>query len=697
MKNGSTRRTSKKSQALIAVSALLAITSLGAFTLATDQKASAQTGAGAACTSRVVNVVAHEDDDLLFINPDIQTDITAGKCVATIYLTAGDAGGDYYPARERGELDAYSFMAGQANTWNFSDAGVPGKPIPKYTLAGNPKVSLVFLRLPDGNGDGLGIATNGFQSLEKLFDGRIARMTAKDGTASYSKTELVSTLTILYRSLQVDTIRAQDYLRPFGDNDHSDHLAASRIARLAHQNYEIIHNFVGYVDGPIWTLPVNLTPAQSARKEAILLTYSRNDIGACQTSAQCALDIFGYYFKRKYIIASETGGTVSPTTTTTRPTTTTTRPTTTIATTTTTRPVTTTTAPTTTTSPTTTTTGATTTTTRPTTTTTNATTTIAATTTTTRVTTTTATATTTRPTTTTTTAPTTTTIVTAVRTIRANPSSIPLGGTTVLTVTGLLPASGRVDFEVGPDFLGSATVNPDGTASLTTDVWTEGNLSLVGTWVRFVNGTLASDSLRTTIQVGVPVVATTTVVPTTTAVATTTTTRLATTTTAPTTTVVATTTTIAPTTTVVATTTTTRSPTTTTTTTTTTATTAAPTTTTTPATTTTTRVAAAQGCRVSYVREWDAGTGFGVAITVTNTGPITSNWTLTWNAPAGQLVYQAYGVSLVKTGTLITAKPEFWTATIPTNESITFGFAADDSSPRVTPTFALNGKTCDPA
>ena len=41
--------------------------------------------------------VAHLDDDLLFMNPDIASNIEAGGCVRLVYLTASDAGeGDGY-------------------------------------------------------------------------------------------------------------------------------------------------------------------------------------------------------------------------------------------------------------------------------------------------------------------------------------------------------------------------------------------------------------------------------------------------------------------------------------------------------------------------------------------------------------------------------------------------------------------------
>src|SRR5215475_11483965 len=44
------------------------------------------------CNGRSMNIVAHEDDDLLFLSPDLIHDIQSGRCVRTIFVTAGDAG-----------------------------------------------------------------------------------------------------------------------------------------------------------------------------------------------------------------------------------------------------------------------------------------------------------------------------------------------------------------------------------------------------------------------------------------------------------------------------------------------------------------------------------------------------------------------------------------------------------------------------
>jgi hypothetical protein len=67
----------------------------------------------------VMNIVAHEDDDLLFMNPDLLHDISAGHCIRTIYITAGDAGSGqlYWLSRQQGSEAAYSSMIGSHDIW----------------------------------------------------------------------------------------------------------------------------------------------------------------------------------------------------------------------------------------------------------------------------------------------------------------------------------------------------------------------------------------------------------------------------------------------------------------------------------------------------------------------------------------------------------------------------------------------------
>ena len=101
--------------------------------------------------------VAHLDDDLLFMNPDIASNVEAGGCVRLVYLTASDAGeGDgYMLGRERGVRAAIP-------TWRISPMRTETRPWPagttiaRFTLKGNPRVQLWHMRLKDPAG-GLGL------------------------------------------------------------------------------------------------------------------------------------------------------------------------------------------------------------------------------------------------------------------------------------------------------------------------------------------------------------------------------------------------------------------------------------------------------------------------------------------------------------------------------------------------------------
>ncbi|MEP6710744.1 MAG: hypothetical protein ABJA64_03410, partial [Candidatus Saccharibacteria bacterium] len=69
----------------------------------------------------VVSIVAHQDDDILFMNPTHIHNLRAGDCLRTIYVTAGDDGNmqsDYWTRREYGSENAYSVMTNtNGATW----------------------------------------------------------------------------------------------------------------------------------------------------------------------------------------------------------------------------------------------------------------------------------------------------------------------------------------------------------------------------------------------------------------------------------------------------------------------------------------------------------------------------------------------------------------------------------------------------
>jgi len=228
----------------------------------------------------VLNFVAHPDDDLLFLSPDLLHAIQAGGNVRTVYLTAGDSGvyaSPYWQDRENGVRAAYAEMAGVANSWTQSDAGVAGHRIPVFTLTDQRNVSLAFMRLPDGGDYGSGFACNGYQSLQGVWTGSIATIEAIDRSSSYTLSTLSSTLAYFITSFQPERINTLDYRRTYGDGDHSDHHTVGYLIRstIAHCKSPVA--FIGYEGYPVIPLPANVSDADLKAKQSAFFTYAQHD------------------------------------------------------------------------------------------------------------------------------------------------------------------------------------------------------------------------------------------------------------------------------------------------------------------------------------------------------------------------------------------------------------------------------------
>ncbi|MFI6859535.1 ricin-type beta-trefoil lectin domain protein [Streptomyces sp. NPDC050421] len=263
-------------------------------------------GSARVCEPTMVGV-AHEDDDLLFINPEIQQAVGPRCAFSTVYLTAGDAGrryngGDYVQSREEGVRTAYAEMAGVPDRWTRSDLQVSGRTIASYTLKGKTGVRLSFLRLPDGTPDGSGTATYSHQSLLKLFRGEIRTMRPVDGTRSYTEQQLIDTLTVLAEQDGIKRILTLDYDNAaFGHTytqgaDHSDHGVAGRYFRRVAFRLPggITTEVRGYLGYDVSRLPENLGPIRGRQKDAIFQSYRR---GAGCESRPCPA---GHYMSGKY-------------------------------------------------------------------------------------------------------------------------------------------------------------------------------------------------------------------------------------------------------------------------------------------------------------------------------------------------------------------------------------------------------------
>ncbi|MFI9235571.1 ricin-type beta-trefoil lectin domain protein [Streptomyces sp. NPDC053079] len=241
-----------------------------------------------ACTETTVSVVAHQDDDLLFINPDLMSDYDAGRCLVTVYMTAGDAGhpfSDYYvESREDGIREAYATMASLPDGWTQNDVPAGTRTLRSYTLNNTPTplgVQVIFIRLPEGFPDGSGSTEYGNQSLLKLFRGTIDTVNPVDGTAGYSEQDVLTTLTTLielYHPAKVRTLDVANDNSGFpGPADHSDHETVTRFARNAALVATPNPTLVSYMGYALSLQPRNLSTAEHDRKRDIMAHYVRHE------------------------------------------------------------------------------------------------------------------------------------------------------------------------------------------------------------------------------------------------------------------------------------------------------------------------------------------------------------------------------------------------------------------------------------
>jgi LmbE family N-acetylglucosaminyl deacetylase len=258
-----------------------------------------------------LNIVAHQDDDLLFMNPDIQHEITAGHCVRTVYITAGDAGSNqyYWLGREQGSEAAYSKMIGSDAIWIHRIIQIgENQYITVANPKGNTKISLIFMHLPDGNIGGSGFGVSNHESLQKLYNGQISSIQAIYGGSVYSSDQLTAALVELMHFYQPADIRTQAAYESKAFPDHSDHMAVSRFTVHAYEQYELnqfnnsvtipLKHYIGY---PIHSFAENVSGEELDTKTAIFLSYAKHDSSVCQSVDQCAANpAYGAYLRRQY-------------------------------------------------------------------------------------------------------------------------------------------------------------------------------------------------------------------------------------------------------------------------------------------------------------------------------------------------------------------------------------------------------------
>lgn len=224
-------------------------------------------------------IVAHQDDDLLFMNPTIAHAIDGDDPMTVIYLTAGDFGQEeiYWGAREDGVKEAYAWMADDDSpTWvdETVTVSIGGQDfdLASSHLESQPDIRMYFLRLPDGF-HGEGSETYNGESLFKLAHGEIQTATTVDGANTYSAEDLTTVLTALLETHGPDTL----HLQSESEIEHSDHVHGAEFAVAALEDYSddlLVRTYVGY---ETWGYEENLSPGEEATVTEAFGLYAAHD------------------------------------------------------------------------------------------------------------------------------------------------------------------------------------------------------------------------------------------------------------------------------------------------------------------------------------------------------------------------------------------------------------------------------------
>ena len=298
--------TLSEASSAVAASATLFGTSSAAASATLSKASSAEAPAAISQScGRSLNLVAHEDDDLLFINPAVSDDIAAGRCVVTLFVTAGDSGRarNYWHGRELGSMAAYAAMARVRNAWLEDKFTVAGHTLARVQLI-HTKITLFFLRLPDAHGN----AQRPPETLQLLWRDQIGTMHTLDKGDVYTRRSLIDVLTGIMNVYQPDDIRTLDYAGRYGDGDHADHHTVGYLTYAAQRDYRSPHRLSGYMGYKVDGQPRNLTDDVRDTKLGYFLAYAPFDRKVCQSSKACLANFYAPRFSHSIQTGSQAGG-----------------------------------------------------------------------------------------------------------------------------------------------------------------------------------------------------------------------------------------------------------------------------------------------------------------------------------------------------------------------------------------------------
>ncbi|MGW4629831.1 PIG-L family deacetylase [Streptomyces rubiginosohelvolus] len=279
----------------------------------------------------VLQLLAHPDDDLYFMNPDTREALDAGTPLVCVYLTAGEADGvnkipgaprpapdraAYSSSRHQGLRQAYAELLGldRFTPWQKSVAALHGGHRAERNVLtdGVRRVELVFLNTAMHTGRGRPGLPSLWRDRRLVLRTVVADNSPLERAGSYTYESLIDVLTGLleeYRPTVVHTLDpdpdlqfSSEYERrrdseQRGYSDHADHTAAGCFAWAALIRWVaratgrgepvpgfVVASFRGYYNRH-W--PKNLPPAVLERKAAHLVPYGGAPDWECGNPSGC--------------------------------------------------------------------------------------------------------------------------------------------------------------------------------------------------------------------------------------------------------------------------------------------------------------------------------------------------------------------------------------------------------------------------
>ncbi|MEV6208121.1 PIG-L family deacetylase [Kitasatospora sp. NPDC051914] len=278
-------------------------------------------------TQSFVHVIAHPDDNLYFMNPDLDHALASGAACVTVCLTDGESDGRnvlhselgrvaradrpaYTRARINGLTAALALLTtGDENSpWDTSLVSyLDGRLVEQHTLRAAPQVQLILLALVEARSVSLPRA----ESLRGLWLGETDSLDTlppvRSGLppgAGYSREQLIATLHAVLDHFRPTVVRTLD---PNPDHspkppkdprsghvylDHQDHTYSAYFAQAALARHwagdrarnGTVEHYLGYVNA---ALPHNLDQAAVGRKVLALNSYGWADNRRCGDPAGC--------------------------------------------------------------------------------------------------------------------------------------------------------------------------------------------------------------------------------------------------------------------------------------------------------------------------------------------------------------------------------------------------------------------------